>query len=242
MTTPPHTHPPVAAAGRVLTLHHLAEWVLTQRPRLGSVRLVTVDGHSGAGKTSFATRLAWAMRHAPVVHMDHLYEGWDGLADVGPRLDAWVLAPLRSSLPGRHLVYDWHRGAYAEWREVPLTPAVVVEGVGSGQRLVDPWATLRIWVDCEPDERTRRSIEREGEASREKLARWAIAEQEHYGLQQTRDHADLLVNSSGAGTDRDTSVFDRHNGAVDRDTSVVVSEDRIGVLGQVDPEAVPRQP
>jgi uridine kinase len=184
------------AGGIVRGFGSLAEHVLDQRAQLGKVRLVVVDGPSGAGKTYFARRLSAALRHAPVVHLDHLYEGWDGLADVGPRLDAWVLVPLRSGLPGRHLVYDWRRGGYAEWREVPIAPCVVVEGTGAGQHLVDRHATLRVWVQAPPGLCLARSLARDGEQHRDDLERWQAAEAELFAEDGTRSRADLVVDGA----------------------------------------------
>ena len=54
--------------------------LVRRRPAVGATRLVTLDGHSGAGKTRLAGRLARALDRAPVVHLDFFYPGWDGLA------------------------------------------------------------------------------------------------------------------------------------------------------------------
>ena len=76
----------------------LAGTVLATPPRLGPVRLVAVDGPSGAGKTCFAERLAGALDRrgvpAPVVHTDALLDGWDDQITFWPRLEEWVLKPL----------------------------------------------------------------------------------------------------------------------------------------------------
>jgi hypothetical protein len=174
----------------------LAEHLLDERAQLGKVRLICVDGPTGSGKTYFARRLSAALHHAPVVHLDHLYEGWTGLADVGPRLDAWVLVPLRSGLPGRHLVYDWRRGCYAEWREVPIAPCLIVEGTGAGQRLVDQRATLRVWLQAPPGLRLARSLARDGDHHRADLERWQEAESEHFEADGTALRADLVVDGA----------------------------------------------
>ena len=50
-------------------------------PRAPGTQVIAVDGPSGAGKTTLAARLSDALHGAPVVHMDDLYPGWDGLAD-----------------------------------------------------------------------------------------------------------------------------------------------------------------
>ncbi len=197
----------MTAGQRRLRYEDVAADVLESSPRLGHVRLVTVDGPSGSGKTSLAKRLAHALHRVPVVHLDHLYEGWEGLESVGPRLEAWLLTPLRSGLPGRHLVYDWHRGRFAEWRDVPMAPALIVEGVGAGQLLVDPWVTMRVWVETDADVSTQRALAREGEANREHLARWVAVEREHFAREQTRERADLVVDSAvDTDVDRDSEL------------------------------------
>jgi uridine kinase len=200
-------------AVRQIAYDDLARSILSSTPRLGVVRLVTIDGPSGAGKTSLARRLCRSLRRVPVVHLDHLYEGWTGLDGVGDRLDAWVMTPLRQGLPGQHLVYDWHRGAYAEWREVPLAPVLLVEGVGAGQRRFQDAAVLRIWIDAPEDLRRDRTLEREGPDMQTALTEWWPREARHFEAEHTRTRADLVVDGAP------------HAG-VDRDTTLVVVEDR----------------
>ena len=60
--------------------------LVRRQPAVGAMRLVTVDGPSGAGKTRLAGRLARALDRAPIVHLDFFYPGWDGLAAVLSRV------------------------------------------------------------------------------------------------------------------------------------------------------------
>jgi hypothetical protein len=175
----------------------LAARVLASPPGLGPVRLVVVDGPAGSGKTTFAGRLGAALHSAPVVPMDDLYEGWTGLADgVWERLERQVLAPLRAGRPGRYQAYDWHTGQFTDWRDVPLAPALVVEGVGSAALPVDPWATLRVWVEAPPRLRMARGIARDGAALGAEWARWMSLETAHFAADGTRSRADLLVDGT----------------------------------------------
>ncbi len=62
-------------------------------PRAGGSRVVAVDGRSGAGKTSLAAALRDRLR-APVVSLEDLYGGWDGLEHGIDLLVSAVLEPL----------------------------------------------------------------------------------------------------------------------------------------------------
>ena len=74
-------------------------------PRAGATRVVLVDGRSGAGKTRLAAELAAGLE-APVVELEFLYPGWDGLeAGVALLVDE-VLAPLAAG--ERVLVPRWN--------------------------------------------------------------------------------------------------------------------------------------
>jgi uridine kinase len=175
----------------------LAELVRAAPPRLGAVRLVVVDGPAGSGKSTVADRLAAALGAAPVVHMDDLYDGWAGLGgDVWHRLREQVLQPLAAGRPGRFRRYDWHEGRFADWREVPLGPVVVVEGVGSAARPVEPLPSVRVWVEAPPELRLRRGIERDGEALRAQWLAWTERELAHFAADGTLDRADVLVDGA----------------------------------------------
>lgn len=77
--------------------------LVRDRPPVDGLRLVTVDGYSGAGKSRLTTRLARELGRAPTVHLDAFYPGWDGLAAGVELAVGWVagrgrsrpMAPLR---------------------------------------------------------------------------------------------------------------------------------------------------
>lgn len=181
-----------------MDIAQLSRRVLSSEARLGGVRLVVVDGPAGSGKTTFAARLAAALG-AQIVQMDDLYEGWSGLnAAVFDRLEQEVLGPLRSGRAGRYRRYDWDAGHFAEWHDVPVAAALVVEGVGAGARPVDPHAVLRVWVEAPFDVRLARGVARDGEHLREEWLRWSALEDAHFESDGTRDRADLVVDGTTA--------------------------------------------
>ncbi len=169
--------------------------LLAARPAtLGTGRLLCVDGPAGSGKTTLAAAVRDVVADATVVHMDDLYEGWDGLPEIDAQLSG-LLRPLAAGRPGSYRRYDWHAGAFAETRTVEPAPLLVLEGVGAGSAAVADLATVLVWVEAPHDERMRRGIERDGEAFAPRWEAWAAAEAEHFAQHRTRERADLLLTT-----------------------------------------------
>ena len=174
----------------------ILDLVRSRPATLGRGRLVSIDGPAGAGKTTLADAVAALAPEAVVVHMDDLYEGWDGLPTVGHQL-AGLLRPLADRLSGSYRRYDWHAGRFAETVTVEPTDLLVLEGVGSGCRMHDDLIGVLVWVDAPHDLRMRRGIERDGEAFAPHWESWAEAEQVLFAQHRTRQRADLVVDGSG---------------------------------------------
>ena len=176
------------AVARVLEL------VSTAAPRCGRVRVVAVDGRSGSGKTTLALAVGAALA-APVVHMDRIYPGWDGLAASVPLLVSQVLEPLAAGVPAAYRIWDWHRDAWNGLEEVPAATVVVVEGCGSSVGPAGPYAAVRVWMEAPRAERLRRGLERDGDAYRPHWERWAAQEERLYAADRTSERADLVIRT-----------------------------------------------
>lgn len=174
--------------------------ILARPARLRGVRLVTIDGPAGSGKTTLAAALADALRAREVrvetVHLDDLYEGWDGLDErLTGRLAAWLVGPLRVGEPVRHRVYDWQAGQFGGWREVPFAEVLLVDGAGAGQPVLAGVASLRIWVEAPPATCRQRGLARGGVGVVEHWDAWSRREAEHFAVSQARAGADVLVST-----------------------------------------------
>ncbi len=180
---------------RPLTVADLAARIRAAEPRLGRTRLVCIDGPAGSGKTTLAGRLADALGpDVAVVHVEDLYAGWT-LTGAVARLCAGVLRPIAEGRPGAHSRYDWHAGRFAaEPAAVPAAAVLLVEGCGSSPRVLDPWTTLRIWVEAPEPLRTERGLARDGEHLAEEWRRWQRVEAAEFAAQDTRARADVLLD------------------------------------------------
>ncbi|NMO55606.1 hypothetical protein HH310_31030 [Actinoplanes sp. TBRC 11911] len=188
------------------TFAALAAYVLKLPPRLGRVRLVAVDGPSGAGKTSFALRLAKEL-DAPVVHTDDLLDGWDDQFTFWTRLEELVLGPLRRGSTATYRRYLWHRGVFGgNPVSVAPGPVVLLEGVSTARREIRPELSLAVFVTAPSDLRLARALARDGDDSvafRAYLERWRAAEDRHFAEDETAAAADLIVDGAAtAGDDR----------------------------------------
>ncbi|WP_432533352.1 nucleoside/nucleotide kinase family protein [Kineococcus arenarius] len=176
-------------AGAVLEL--LAARVAGPAPGAGP-RVVAVDGRSGSGKTHLAELLG-ARTGAPVLHLDELYPGWDGL-EAGVRLlEREVLVPLREGRAASPPRWDWAAGRRGPRVPVPVAPVLVVEGVGAGCTRVRP--QLLVWVGAGERVRRQRALQRDGEVFAPHWHRWAAQERALFARCDARAAADVVLSS-----------------------------------------------
>ena len=183
----------------MLRYAELASAVLRRPARLGPVRLVAVDGPSGSGKTTFAGRFARAMRAAgasvAVVNTDDLLDGWNDMLTFWPRLERWVLGPLRAGAPGAYRRYDWYaEGFRSGWEPVPVSDVLVLEGVTAARRVIRADLTFLVWVTAPRDVRFARSLARDGAHTRDALLAWTRAEDAHFADEGTESAAEVVIN------------------------------------------------
>jgi uridine kinase len=128
--------------------------------------------------------------------MDNVFAGWAGLEQGMATVADGVVSPLRCGQVGRYRRYDWHRGTFAEEREIAPCEVLVVEGVGSGQAVYADAITCLVWVDTPADVRLRRGLDRDGEEMRAHWLAWRKQEDAMFARQRTRERADVVVDGT----------------------------------------------
>lgn len=185
---------PVLLATASAVLDH----ALAQRPLLGGGRLVCLDGPAGSGKTTLAVAVVEAAQTrvdtVHLIHADDLLTGWDGLRGIGPRLRNYVVGPLASGHPARYRRFDWEAGAPAEEHVVAPMDLLVLEGCGTGHRVIRSRRAALVWVQAAEEVRLARGLERDGEALRAQWLAWMAEEPTVIG---TGRDADLRVDGDG---------------------------------------------
>jgi uridine kinase len=161
-------------------------------PRAGATRVLAVDGRSGAGKTSLAAKLRDQLT-APVVSLEGLYGGWDGLERGIDLLVSDVLEPLAASQAARVPRYDWMAAKWAEPVVLEPPDVLIVEGVGAGAHRAAVFASLLLWLEVPAATRKKRALDRDGVTFAAYWDLWAAQEETMLAREHTPDRADIVI-------------------------------------------------
>ena len=160
--------------------------------------ILLVDGRSGSGKTTFAkalqNRLFQLGETAPrIVHMDSLYDGWNGLDAGSDYLLRFVLGAITAGKTASWQEYDWAAGERAgAWREFEGGTPLIVEGCGSLSAASAELAHIKIWLEVDASLRKQRWDAREPEEHAEYWAIWAAQEEDFYAREKSQSLADFV--------------------------------------------------
>ena len=181
---------PVAAwADEVVAIVKLARKAV---PRANGTRVIAIDGRSGAGKTSLATELG-AELDAPVVALEYLYGGWDGLERGIDLLVSEVLEPLANGKTAAVPSYDWFARAWGPACLLEPPELLIVEGVGAGARRAAAYESTLIWIEAPALVRKKRALDRDGETFAAYWDMWAAQEDTMLDREQTPARADIVL-------------------------------------------------
>jgi hypothetical protein len=175
---------------------HLVDALRAAPPRAGATRVLAIDGRSGAGKSTLAQALAGELG-APLVALEDLYGGWDGLERGVELLREAVLEPLAQGRAADVPRYDWYARAWLEpWRLDP-PPELVVEGVGAGARVLAARVSVLVWVELAAPPRRARALARDdGELYAPHWEQWARQEEEFFARERPWTRATVTLETA----------------------------------------------
>jgi uridine kinase len=162
------------------------------RPSGMSTKVIAVDGPGGAGKSTFAARLAEELGGAQVLHTDD-FASWENPIDWWPRLVKEVLEPLSCNQSARYRRTDWGNPGHEEWGEVAPAEFVILEGVTASREAFRPFLTYSVWIETPRELRLSRGLERDGEEARAQWEEWIAEEEDYVRRERPRERADLVL-------------------------------------------------
>jgi len=194
MTLPPVEQPGSVEHADAAQVRAVVAAARAATPVLGPTVVVAVDGRSGSGKTLLGSAVGVALG-CPVVHLDAVYPGWDGLKAGVELVTTHVLEPLAHGEPAGYPRWDWMRSRPGRTVLVDAGPHLVLEGCGA---LVPPaaaFAAVRVWVDAPTEVRKERALSRDGETYAPHWDRWAAQEDAVYADTRPWETADLVLRT-----------------------------------------------
>ena len=162
----------------------------SEAPASVMTKVVAIDGHGGAGKSSLAMLLSRSL-DAPVVRTDD-FASWENPVDWWPELIERVLEPLAAGRTASYRPTSWG-GPEREPIVIDPTDIMLVEGVSASRESFRPYLAYSIWVETPRELRLRRGLERDGEGALVDWERWMAAEDAYVERERPAAHADIVL-------------------------------------------------
>jgi uridine kinase len=179
-------------------IEKISSQVLELIDRGNQTPIVLIDGRAGSGKSTFAEALQQQLfrdgESAPrVIHMDNIFEGWDGLALGSDYMVRFILQPLARQETASWQDWSWVKNQRSSWREFSGGTPLIVEGCGSLTERSKEHADISIWLEASEETRRERWIQRERHL--EKFDFWAAQELDFYAREKSQSLANLVIKT-----------------------------------------------
>jgi uridine kinase len=179
-------------------IEKISSQVLELIDRGNQTPIILIDGRAGSGKSTFAEKLQQQLfrdgESAPrVIHMDNIFEGWDGLALGSDYMVRFILQPLARQETASWQDWSWVKNQRSSWREFSGGTPLIVEGCGSLTERSKEHADISIWLEASEETRRERWIQRERHL--EKFDFWAAQELDFYAREKSQSLADLVIKT-----------------------------------------------
>jgi uridine kinase len=177
----------------------LSTKILDQIDRGNQTPIILIDGRAGSGKSTFAEKLQQQLfrdgESAPrVIHMDNIFEGWEGLSLGSDYMVRFILNPLARKETASWQDWSWVKNERSSWREFSGGTPLIVEGCGALTERSKEHAYLSLWLEASEATRRERWLKRERHL--DKFDFWAAQELDFYAREKSKSLADLVIETN----------------------------------------------
>jgi uridine kinase len=159
-------------------------------------QIILIDGPAGSGKTTLSKELSEKL-NCQVIHLDDHYNGWDeALSNDLTQALLKIVSNFSNGRPSEIPTFNWLKAKFEGSRVIEPANILIIEGVGSGQSQIRPFASKLYWVETEPEIGLARVLERDGKEYEERIKSWQIREASHFQVERTRDFADFIISTT----------------------------------------------
>ena len=173
-------------------LQAIKELISAATPDQMRTRIVAIDGCGGAGKTTFATRLAGTLDNCPIMHTDD-FASWDHPIDWYPQLIEQVLEPLRQNHVAHYQKFNWQANQPGQWETLEPCYVMILEDVSASRPEFRSYLSFSVYIETDRELRLKRRIERDGEEILPLWQQWMTEEDECVLRDQPQKYADLVL-------------------------------------------------
>ena len=161
-------------------------------------RIIAIDGPAGSGKTTLAKRICdtITINKIEIVHMDDLYDGWENALteNLTRTLLHQIVVPVSQGKGFGYRKYDWLQKRFGEIQRFDAPELLILEGVGSGQKVNRRYIDQLIWIDIDDETGLQRVLQRDGDYRETEMRIWQLKQSEHFRMDNTRDCATIRID------------------------------------------------
>lgn len=136
-----------------MTINEIATGIKTKTLSHSPI-LIAIEGFGGAGKTTFADKLAKELYDSYVIGIDDFIvkeklteSSWDKGSFDRKRLEEQVLKPISEGKTAKYQKLIWADNALGDYMEVPKVRYIIVEGISSYHPDIAHYYDYKIWID-----------------------------------------------------------------------------------------------
>ncbi len=151
---------------------------------------ISIDGHSGAGKSNLAHILSQEIPHNQILEVENWVAGWHDLAGGINRLEK-IVKELSHKGKIQTTHWDWEKNQWGKPYDLLLQPVNFLVGCGSSAISTN----LSLWVQADENERKKRVKQRDNYDWSNLWEMWAKQEQEILNIYHGDKKADFIIKN-----------------------------------------------